>query len=80
MLLRRFNVEREAESQAEIARLIAEGFEPAEEADDGEEEVDDLFSMTVKDLRDLAKARGISGAAALKKAELVEILTEGGEE
>lgn len=80
MLLRRFNVEREAESQAEIARLIAEGFEPAEEADEGEEEVDDLFSMTVKDLRDLAKARGISGAAALKKAELVEILTEGGEE
>lgn len=80
MLLRRFNVEREAESQAEIARLIAEGFEPAEEADDGEEEVDDLFSMTVKDLRDLAKARGINGAAALKKAELIEILTEGGEE
>lgn len=80
MLLKRFNVEREAEGQADIARLIAEGYEPVEEVEDEAEEVEDLFSMTVKDLRDLAKARGINGATALKKAELIEILTEGGEE
>lgn len=80
MLLKRFNVEREANDQAEIARMIAEGYEPIgeEPADEGEE-IDDLFSLTVKDLRDLAKARGIEGAKSLKKAELIEILMEGGE-
>ena len=48
MLLKRFNVEREAEGQADIARLIAEGYEPVEEVEDEAEEVEDLFSMTVK--------------------------------
>jgi len=35
-----------------------------------------LKAMSVAELRELAKARGIDGAEALRKAELVEILGE----
>lgn len=76
MLLKRFNVEKEATDEAEIRMLISEGYSPlyTVEKDDEEEEAIDLSEFTVKELRNLAKARGISGAGSLKKAELLEIL------
>ncbi|XP_071698538.1 rho-N domain-containing protein 1, chloroplastic-like [Rutidosis leptorrhynchoides] len=51
----------------------------ADEIDDSEEvksvEKDDLSSMKLVELREVAKSRGIKGFSKLKKAELLELLT-----
>ncbi len=51
--------------------------EPAEEKPVKEEKTEenvDLISMTVKELRELAKAKGLTGYSKLKKAELIDAL------
>ena len=40
-----------------------------------QEESIDFSSMKVAELKDIAKARGLKGYSTLKKAELIELLT-----
>ncbi len=42
------------------------------------EESIDYSSMKVAELKDVAKARGLKGYSTLKKAELIELLTNNG--
>jgi len=43
-----------------------------------QEESIDFSSMKVTELKDIAKARGLKGYSTLKKAELIELLTNNG--
>lgn len=72
------NVERVANTELEAARLKSLGFKPlGDESFVSEDTATD--KMTVKELKEIAKSRGIEGAANLKKDELLEILAEDGE-
>lgn len=82
MRLIRGNVERIVSDKTLAAKLKQQGFalldepkkaEPAEK-EEPKEEMQDLSSMTVQELRAMAKARGVKGAAALSKEDLFEIL------
>ena len=82
MRLIRGNVERIVSDKTLAAKLKQQGFalldepkkaEPAEK-EETKEEMQDLSSMTVQELRAMAKARGVKGAAALSKEDLFEIL------
>lgn len=75
MILQRENVQRIAESTTEIEELKSQGYVEVltKKAESKPAEVD-LDSMSYKDLKKLAKAKGITGAASLKKAELLEVL------
>ena len=82
MRLIRRNVERIVSDKTLAAKLQQQGFVPLDEPkkaepaekEEPEEEMKDLFSMTVQELRAMAKARGVKGAAALNKEDLLEIL------
>lgn len=85
MRLIRGNVERVTESPQEQQRLIKDGYEPIDEEKepiDEEKEpetlpqAEKLAELTVKQLRQKAKERGIAGAEALSKAELLEVMEE----
>lgn len=77
MRLIRNNVERIAESAAQIARLKAEGFKEMEPAiTTGEKESKGLHEMNTQELRELANKLGIEGCSGLKKAELLEVLKD----
>lgn len=56
--------------------LSAEEPEPVEEDVPAEEEKPevDVASLTVKELKDLAKEKGLTGYSGLKKAELIDLL------
>lgn len=82
MILKRFNVEREASDPAKIEALKAEGYKPliveaalppkAEEKP--EPEVTPLDKRSKSDLVALAYEAGIDNAKTYTKAELIEIL------
>lgn len=70
--LQRVNVVRKVLSEEERDRLVSEGFEEIEE------EKLDLNSLSVKELKDLAKYKKIEGYGDMKKEDLIAAL-EGGE-
>ena len=74
MILRRFNVEVEENDALKIQILKAAGYVELHHAE--EEPKVDIDSMTVKELHELAKAKGFSGASSLRKAELIELLRD----
>ncbi len=77
MILKRRNVEVEAFDKEEIRTLKREGFEPLfDEPVEAPEEGKALEHMTVKELRELAKDRGLELSKALKKQDLIDILEE----
>jgi hypothetical protein len=43
-------------------------------ADVEQELLDDIHSMTARELRDLADKRGLAHTSSMKKAELIELL------
>lgn len=78
MILKRGNVEREADG-IKAEQLMKDGFEMVENVRAQSPEVSvkkDLSEMTVDELKNLAKEKGISGASALTKAELQEVLKD----
>ena len=84
MILKRRNIEREASSEIEIAALQAIGFKEiasaGEESSAGaappDEVIKSIDDMTVAELRSYATGRGIAGAGALSKADLLAMLKE----
>lgn len=78
MRLIRCNIERVTESPQEQQRLIKEGYTPIDEEKEPEvtPQAEELTELTVKQLRQKAKERGIEGAEALSKAELLEVMEE----
>lgn len=78
MRLKRGNVEREADG-IKAKQLMKDGFEMVENVRAQSPEVSvkkDLSEMTVEELKNLAKEKGISGASALTKTELQEVLKD----
>lgn len=85
MRLIRKNVERIAESEAQIAVLKAMGFRELQEQnsagapdpdDSGDADLHPLEDMDLTELRTLAKENGISGYSSLKKEELLLVLKD----
>lgn len=75
MRLKRGNVEREVEDESHAAKFIKNGYKPMEETVDSKEtETKDAQDMSMEELRQLAKAKGLKGTSSLAKQELLEIL------
>lgn len=72
------NVERTAEDDAQIRKLMAVGFKPLGEAVREEKAAlkPELEKMKVEELKAMAKEKGIEGAASLTKDELLAVLKE----
>ena len=78
MLLQRKNVERESENPVEIRKLISAGFSPVEKEtiETVENEEVNLEEMTLHQLKDIAKEKGINGYSVLNKEDLIKVLKD----
>ena len=57
------------------AKFMKDGYKPMEEmTDPTETETKDVQEMSLEELRQLAKAKGLKGTSSLAKQELLEIL------
>lgn len=75
MRLKRGNVEREVEDEFHVAKFVKDGYKPMEKITDSKEtETKDVQEMSLEELRQLAKAKGLKGTSSLAKQELLEIL------
>lgn len=75
MRLKRGNVEREVEDEFHAAKFMKDGYKPTEEMTDPTETgTKDVQEMSLEELRQLAKAKGLKGTSSLAKQELLEIL------
>jgi Rho termination factor, N-terminal domain len=75
-----FVYESEDESMAEEkseSDLIVHESESVDEQSEGpqEEKIEDLSALTVSELKEIAKSRGLKGYSKLKKADLLELLS-----
>jgi len=72
------NGHRQALSEIQIESIVASGAKkaaPAKAAAPKAEAAQDLSAMTVAQLKELAKAKGISGISAMKKSDLISALS-----
>jgi hypothetical protein len=91
MILVKGNVERETESMTTIALLKKEGFEELPSAPEEDKTAEgaqvegtpvedeskpDLESMSLEELKALAKEKGMSGVSSLNKDQLKEVLKD----
>ncbi len=77
MRLKRRNVEITEENIEKIRELKANGFKVLDaEQEAKEEEKPDLKSMTVKELKQLAKDKGITLSNSLRKEDIIEFLED----
>ena len=83
MRLIRKNVEREAEGQ-DIQKWISKGYSELETKKvfsdtekDVSESTQNLEELTVQELRELAKTKGLEGTSSLNKQQLIDVLREG---
>lgn len=76
--LRYLNVERIVESEYDRDRLIKEGYKlVVEEKEDSSREVsNELDSLTVEQLKEIATSKGIEFNSKIKKNELIEMIEE----
>lgn len=73
MRLKRGNVEREVEDEFHVAKFVKDGYKPMEKITDSKEtEKKDVQEMSLEELRQLAKAKGLKGTSSLAKQELLE--------
>lgn len=79
MIYKRDNVERVVEDKAAAARLEQLGFVCIDGTASETEEIapaqkKELEELTIQELRSMAKTRGIKGASALSKKDLIQVL------
>ncbi|EPY2274504.1 Rho termination factor N-terminal domain-containing protein [Clostridium sporogenes] len=74
----RDNVERAVNDEYIRDKLIKQGYKLIEETQNVQEDLKKLNDLTIEELRELAKGKGIEGISKLKKDELIEVL-EGSE-
>lgn len=79
MILIKGNVERLATEEAHITKLENDGFQPVGEVLKKEQEPGKpITEMMAAELKALAKEKGIDGASALTKEELLAVLKDVG--
>ncbi len=76
MRLIRGNVERIAETEAQIAKLKAEGFKEMGATAKDEQPKKAIAEMSVTELKALAREKGLEGCSGLSKEELLAILKD----
>ena len=78
MILVKENVEKVANTEEQINKLKAAGFKElqANEPAGTSKTEKPVEEMNVKELREIAKEKGISGYSSLAKEELVELLKD----